>query len=447
MGRVTTSAPLATPATAATTAPAAARGAGPGLCLGFGAAVLMWGGAYLTRLPFHDRPAAAPDAWVLFCLILLAYAAAGFLAGRWHVAGMGAGARTGLVAGVVNLLVLGGLIGKEAGATAWAWLPGSLLAGAALGALGGALGRATGLPADRLPARDWTAGLTKVLVLATLTLIPVGGFVTSHDAGLAVPDWPNTYGSNMFLYPISRMSGGIYFEHAHRLIGALVGLTTLVTAWAVIRSARAQQAPIKLAAGLVPLVILQGVMGGLRVTETSIGLAIVHGSLGQVFLALTGALAACASPSWRAATPTPHEGGAADRALSAWALGLVFVQLLLGALTRHLPHVEPLVVVHLTMAVIVAVVGIATGVRAWGLHPDRPPLVRAGLGLAFAIGLQLILGVSALVARETSASWEAPITTAHQTTGAVILLLTLQVFLWQRRLVVPTDPAPAAPVA
>lgn len=453
-------APLAPSQATPTDAPSLppSRGAGPGLCLGFGAAVVMWAGAYLTRLPFHDRPAAAPDAWVLFCLILLAYVAAGFLAGRWSRSGAGSGARVGAVAGLVNLLVLGGLIGKEAAGTAWAWLPGSLLAGAALGALGGAIGRATG-PAEPAP-RDWTAGLTKVLVLATLSLIPVGGFVTSHDAGLAVPDWPNTYGSNMFLYPLSRMSGGIYFEHAHRLIGALVGLTTLVTAWAVIRSAPvsgalapsaqapsllARRAPALLAAALVPMVILQGVMGGLRVTEISIALAIFHGTFGQVFLALTGALAALSSPGWRAATPQPHEAGAADRALSAWAVGLVLAQLLLGALTRHLPQVELLVVLHVTMAVVVAVVAIACGVRSWGLHPEKPALRRSGLGLAFVVGTQLLLGVTALVARETAASWEAPVATAHQTTGAVILLLVVQVFLWQRRLVAPAPEGPEGP--
>lgn len=414
---------------------------GPGLSLGFGAAVVMWAGAYLLRLPFSHRPASAPDAWLLFALFVLCYLGAGFRAGREDPAGWLAGARTGAVTGTVNLLVLLGLLWKEAGSTAWAWIPGSLLCGASLGALGGALGRASSGQASGGPApRDWTPTLTRVLVLATLALIPVGGFVTSHDAGLAVPDWPATYGANMFLYPISRMSGGIYFEHAHRLIGALVGLTTLVTGVMVALGPASR--PVRaLALGLIPLVIGQGVMGGLRVTETSTALAIVHGTFGQVFLALTGALAAGTSLAWTGGGPAaPHEAAAADRALSAWTVGLVLCQLVLGALTRHLSEIDSLVVLHITLAVVVLVVAIACGVRAWGLHPDLPPLRRAGLGLTHVVALQLLLGITALVARETRASWEALATTVHQTTGAVILLLALQVFLWQRRLVAHPGP-------
>lgn len=432
-GPLATSAP---PVGSPSTAPA--RRVGPGLSLGFGAAVAMWAGAYLLRLPFSQRPASAPDAWLLFALFVLCYLGAGFLAGRHDPAGWLAGARTAAVTGTVNLLVLLGLLWKEAGDTAWAWIPGSLLCGAALGALGGALGRASGGPP---PApSDWTPTLARVLVLATLALIPVGGFVTSHDAGLAVPDWPATYGANMFLYPISRMSGGISFEHAHRLIGALVGLTTLVTG-AMVALGPAPRPVRALALGLIPLVIVQGVMGGLRVTETSTALAIVHGTFGQVFLALTGALAASTSLAWTGGgPPAPHEAAAADRALSAWTVGLVLCQLVLGALTRHLSEIDSLVVLHITLAVVVLVVAIACGVRAWGLHPDLPPLRRAGLGLAHVVALQLLLGITALVARETRASWEALATTVHQTTGAVILLLAVQVFLWQRRLVAPSAP-------
>jgi hypothetical protein len=71
-----------------------------------------------------------------------------------------------------------------------------------------------------------------VTAVATLALICLGGLVTSHGVGLAVPDWPNTYGYNMFFFPISDWVGGIFYEHTHRLLGSLVGLMTLVlTLW------------------------------------------------------------------------------------------------------------------------------------------------------------------------------------------------------------------------
>ena len=75
--------------------------------------------------------------------------------------------------------------------------------------------------------------------VATLGLVGVGGLVTSHGAGMAVPDWPNTYGYNMFFFPISQWVGGIFYEHTHRLAASAVGLLTVVLAlWLYGRSAR-----------------------------------------------------------------------------------------------------------------------------------------------------------------------------------------------------------------
>lgn len=407
-------------------APAPARrGAGPGLAIGFGAAVAMWASAYLARLPFVQAPAAA-----LFVAFVGCYLGAGFLAAR-STGSVAAGARAGAVASCVNLLVLLGLLWKENAATAAAWIPASIGIGAALSALGALAGR-------RAPAKgddgDWTGALCRVHVVATVLLVAVGGLVTSHDAGLAVPDWPNTFGSNMFLYPLARMTGGIYYEHAHRLFGTLIGLTTIVAGISVFR-ADTRPGVRPLALGLIGLVIVQGVLGGLRVTDLSIALAIAHGMLGQVFLALVGAQAALMSRTWRhGPEASPHEAAETDRSLTAWTVGLVLVQLLLGALTRHLSERDGLVTLHITMAVVVVVVSLFAGLRAWGIHPDLPPLRRAGLGIAHALGLQLVLGVTALVARELKPGWEPLVTTAHQTTGALILLLAVQLFAWQRRL-------------
>ena len=63
-------------------------------------------------------------------------------------------------------------------------------------------------------AVHWWAVLTAML---TFVLLCSGGLVTSHGAGMAVPDWPNSFGYNMFLFPVSRWVGGIFYEHTHRL--------------------------------------------------------------------------------------------------------------------------------------------------------------------------------------------------------------------------------------
>src|ERR1700733_7437641 len=67
---------------------------------------------------------------------------------------------------------------------------------------------------------------------ATLALIALGGLVTSKGVGMAVPDWPTTYGYNMFLFPISKWGGGIFYEHTHRLLVTIVGtLVVMLTRW------------------------------------------------------------------------------------------------------------------------------------------------------------------------------------------------------------------------
>ena len=76
----------------------------------------------------------------------------------------------------------------------------------------------------------WPHRLAVILAGATFPLLFIGGLVTSKGAGLAVPDWPTTFGYNMFLYPWSEMVGNILYEHSHRLVAACVGLLTIALA-------------------------------------------------------------------------------------------------------------------------------------------------------------------------------------------------------------------------
>src|SRR5215470_13994280 len=74
----------------------------------------------------------------------------------------------------------------------------------------------------------WPHRLAVITACATFALLFIGGLVTSKGAGLAVPDWPTTFGHNMFLYPWSKMVGNIFYEHSHRLVASFVGLLTIV---------------------------------------------------------------------------------------------------------------------------------------------------------------------------------------------------------------------------
>src|SRR5689334_19770863 len=84
--------------------------------------------------------------------------------------------------------------------------------------------------AARAPISGWPHRLAVILVCATFPLLFIGGLVTGKGAGLAVPDWPTTFGYNMFLYPWSKMVGNIFYEHSHRLVASFVGLLTIALA-------------------------------------------------------------------------------------------------------------------------------------------------------------------------------------------------------------------------
>src|SRR5690242_2755767 len=143
----------------------------------------------------------------------------------------------------------------------------------------------------------WPHRLAVLLVCATFPLLFIGGLVTGKGAGLAVPDWPTTFGYNMFLYPWSKMVGNIFYEHSHRLVAAAVGLLTIALALAFWLQERRHWLR-RLGVAALLLVILQGVIGGLRVVLLEHTLAIVHAAFAQAFFALTVSLTIFTSPDW-----------------------------------------------------------------------------------------------------------------------------------------------------
>jgi cytochrome c oxidase assembly protein subunit 15 len=190
-----------------------------------------------------------------------------------------------------------------------------------------------------MPRKDYNPWLHRygvLTALATLALIGLGGLVTSHGAGMAVPDWPTTYGYNMFLFPFSQWVGGIFYEHTHRLAGAAVGLLTLILAvWLWLREPRAWLRWLGVAA--LFCVMLQGVLGGLRVVLLKNQLGIIHAALAQLFLVLVCAIALYTSGWWRkaAGSAPATETSRGWRRRVFFATLLIFGQLMLGAAMRH----------------------------------------------------------------------------------------------------------------
>jgi heme a synthase len=232
----------------------------------------------------------------------------------------------------------------------------------------------------------WLQRYAVFTALATFALVCVGGLVTSHGAGLAVPDWPNSYGYNMFFFPVSKWIGGIFFEHTHRLVASLVGLlTTILALWLFGRKARpllrwtggifmaagaglcllfpahAAENLLLFGTGLAGLVagffwptgepapkwlrvlgvtafvavVAQGVLGGLRVTELKDELGIFHATLAQLFFLLVCSIALFQSDFWQRLPVAAAEDRHHFRLFFTVTSALILAQLILGATMRH----------------------------------------------------------------------------------------------------------------
>lgn len=245
----------------------------------------------------------------------------------------------------------------------------------------------------------WLHRFAVLTALATLGLVVIGGLVTSHGVGMAVPDWPTSYGYNMFALPVSVwLTGGVFHEHTHRLWASCVGvLVVALTRWLGGRKACLPllvMGVAEIVAGLVllrlgadwkgtghflsgiggvvlfgglvwvrnppaskplpalgwvafVLVQFQGLLGGLRVVldaqivaDVRLGttFGIVHGCLGQAFLVLLCVIALVTSRWWidrRKHQLTTVPVDALLSRLFRVVTILIFVQLLIGATMRH----------------------------------------------------------------------------------------------------------------
>jgi cytochrome c oxidase assembly protein subunit 15 len=207
------------------------------------------------------------------------------------------------------------------------------------------------MPKDFEPASSkWLNRFAWFTCVATLLLICSGGMVTSKGVGLAVPDWPTTFGYNMFLFPVSKWVGGILFEHTHRLIASAVGFVTIILAIWLWRSDDRQWVR-NLGVIAVVGVILQGILGGLRVTMLKDEIGIFHACLAQAFLGLLVLVALITTKFWRTcammwysadnnsagrAGPSPMFRKIAPiKGLAIAITAAIYLQLALGATMRH----------------------------------------------------------------------------------------------------------------
>ena len=281
------------------------------------------------------------------------------------------------------------------------------------------------------------------VVLCTVLLIAAGGLVTSTGSGLSVPDWPTTYGWNMFTFPMSKWVGGIRYEHSHRLIASTVGFLTIILAiwtWKI----EPRRWVRRLGFTALGAVILQGLLGGLTVMFfLPPAISIGHASLAQLFFCLTVTMATVTSSTWRN-TVDPVDDQMLRRVATVTTV-LIYVQIIVGATMRHndaglaIPdfplafgHVLPpdwnariaIHFAHRIGAVVVSLGILATAGHIFYHHPRRMELTRPAFALLFLVAMQVTLGAFVIWSGKNPA-----INTAHVVNGALVLGTSLMLTL------------------
>jgi cytochrome c oxidase assembly protein subunit 15 len=298
------------------------------------------------------------------------------------------------------------------------------------------------------------AGFTVLLVLA-------GSLVTSTGSGLSVPDWPTTYGWNMFAFPPSKWVGGILYEHGHRLIASTVGFLTIVLA-AWLWAAEPRRWLKRLGVAALGAVILQGALGGLTVIFLlPAAVSTAHAGLAEIFFCMTVAIALFTSPGWTSREPAVDDPRL-RRVATATTIA-IFAQILVGATMRHtgaglaIPdfplmfggivpdHWDARIAVHFAHragALLVTCAIAATAVRIWRAHAADRSLTRPALGLTMLVVVQVTLGALTVLSRRNV--W---INSIHVVCGALVMATSLVITLRSWRVmfaVAGTTIAPAA---
>jgi cytochrome c oxidase assembly protein subunit 15 len=290
-----------------------------------------------------------------------------------------------------------------------------------------------------------------IVAVATAVLIFAGGLVTSTGSGLSVPDWPTTYGWNMFTFPLEKMVGGIRFEHTHRLIASGVGfLIMLLAIW--LRFAEPRRLVRRLGYMALTAVVTQGVLGGITVLWfLPDPISIAHASLAQLVFCLTISIALMTSPGWKRAYadrgPAPDDHVLRGVALATTAL--VYLQIVVGATMRHTdaglaipdfplafgqlipPTWDAKIAVHFAHrvgALVVTLFVIATTGHVFYHHRQRRELWRPSALLLALLTIQITLGALTVLSQR-----QYVINSLHVVTGASVLATSLILTLRTRR--------------
>ena len=287
---------------------------------------------------------------------------------------------------------------------------------------------------------------------STLALIYAGALVTSTGSGLAVPDWPLSFGQ---VFP--PMVGWVFYEHGHRMVAATVGLLTMVlVAWVCLTDDRTWLRKLAIVAACA--VVLQGLLGGMTVLMgLPAAVSVAHACLAQLFLCAVVGIAVCTGPGWIGAggriVPTDDERLPLRWLATAFAV-IVYLQLVVGAVMRHIgaglaipdfplahgklipaltSQGEVVHFAHRIGAVLVLAVALWTCLRVVRRYPEERALLRPALIAVWLVLLQVSLGAITIWSRKAVVP-----TSAHVLTGAAVLATAVVLALRAHRLLAAT---------
>ena len=272
-------------------------------------------------------------------------------------------------------------------------------------------------------------------------LLFAGGLVTSTGSGLSVPDWPNTYGENMFAFPLSQMVGGILFEHGHRLLASFVGFLTVILAfWIWKKDARLWMR--KLGFVALGVVIVQGIFGGITVKYyLPQFVSATNATLAQTFFCIVTSIALFTSREWFTPTDNTVQDDSTPSLYSITTIltTTTFVQLIAGALLRHSGSITSwYLYLHITGAIAVLYFG-TKAYKKIKSATDNSLILFPSTMFFILLQVQIGLGIASFFIRyftldDVNTNWVSVITTVlHLATGAGMLATSLVVSLRIRR--------------
>ncbi len=317
--------------------------------------------------------------------------------------------------------------------------------------------RVFSMPVVYKSSQAWLHRFTILTAIFTFALLFIGGLVTSHQAGLSVPDWPNSYGWSMFTFPMKDWTGNIFYEHTHRLFASFVGFLILLLA--ILLQRYEQRAWVK-RLGWFALggVVLQGILGGITVLMyLPPAVSTAHAGLGQAEFCLTLVIAMVTNRKWNDEIVKRTERSRFGlREFTLATVVVIFIQLLLGAVMRHtfsglaiptwplapggslIPDFTSFGVAinfaHRTWALLVMLMMFITARLIFQWFPREKSLVFPMILGMFLLGVQIMLGAITIWSKKAVTP-----TTLHVSGGAAILGTMVYIMVKSRHLLAPKN--------